>query len=150
MSQSLVSIYVHLVFSTKNREQSIVPAYEKELHGYIGGICNQLDCQPITIGGAADHIHILCKLSKKITLIKLVEEIKSHSSKWMKTKDKSLSNFYWQNGYGAFSVNPSETSTVIAYINNQHEHHSKLTFQAEYKSLLNKYNVPYDERYLWD
>ena len=150
MSQSLVQNYIHLVFSTKYRAPMIVPPYEEELHSYLGGTCKNLDCQPIKIGGYTDHIHILCMLSKKITLMKLLEEIKSHSSKWMKTKDKSLSNFYWQDGYGAFSVNPSEVDKVITYISNQHEHHSKKTFQDEYRAFLKKYKVEYDERYVWD
>jgi putative transposase len=89
-------------------------------------------------------------LSKKIALMKLLEEVKSHSSKWMKTKDELLKNFYWQDGYGAFSVNPSEVDKVIAYIANQHEHHSRKTFQDEYRAFLKKYNVEYDERYVWD
>jgi REP element-mobilizing transposase RayT len=89
-------------------------------------------------------------LSKKIALAKLLEELKSHSSKWMKTQDESLKNFYWQDGYGAFSVNPSEVDTVIAYIENQHDHHSKKNFQEEYRVFLEKYKVDYDERYVWD
>jgi hypothetical protein len=89
-------------------------------------------------------------LSKKIALIKLLEDVKSHSSKWMKTKDDSLKNFYGQDGYGAFSVNPTEVETVVAYISNQHEHHKKRTFQDEYRAFLKKYNVDFDERYVWD
>jgi putative transposase len=150
MGQSLVKNYIHIVFSTKHRQPIILSQYEHELHSYLGGICKNLDCQPIKVGGYTDHIHILCMLSKKIALMKLLEEVKSHSSKWMKTKDELLYNFYWQDGYGAFSVNPSEVDTVIAYIANQHEHHSKKTFQDEYRAFLKKYNVEYDERYVWD
>lgn len=97
-----------------------------------------------------DHVHILCMLSKKVALMKLLEEVKSHSSKWMKTKDESLKNFYWQNGYGAFSVNPVQIETVVTYIENQHEHHRKKSFQEEYLAFLKKYKVEYDERYVWD
>ena len=150
MGQSLVKIYTHLIFSTKNREPLIIPKYNDELHSYLGGICKNLECQPIKIGGYTDHIHILCMLSKKIALMKLLEEVKSHSSKWMKTKDEMLKNFYWQDGYGAFSVNPSEVDLVIEYIANQHEHHRNKTFQDEYRSFLKKYQVEYDERYVWD
>jgi REP element-mobilizing transposase RayT len=150
MGQSLVKNYLHIVFSTKHRQPLILPLYEPELHGYLGGICNNLECQPLKIGGYTDHIHILCTLSKKIALIKLVEELKSHSSRWIKTLDPSLSNFYWQDGYGAFSVNPSETGRVINYIANQHEHHSKKSFQDEYRAILKKYDMEYDERYVWD
>ncbi len=82
--------------------------------------------------------------------MKLLEEVKSHSSKWMKTKDYSLNNFYWQDGYGAFSVNPAQVDRVVAYIGNQHVHHMKKDFQNEFRSYLKKYNVEYDERYVWD
>jgi REP element-mobilizing transposase RayT len=128
----------------------ITEAIESELHAYLGGICKKLDCQPIKVGGYNDHIHILCMLSKKITLIKLMEELKSHSSKWIKTKGEDFKNFYWQDGYGAFSVNATEIDVVVSYIANQKEHHSKKTFQDEYKAFLKKYQVEYDERYVWD
>ena len=150
MGQSLVKNYFHIVFSTKYRQPLIHSPYEAQLHSYLGGICNKLECQPIKIGGYTDHVHILCMLSKKITLMKLVEEVKSHSSKWIKTLDSSLQNFYWQDGYGAFSVNPSGVSTVSNYIANQHAHHSKRTFQDEFREILEKYAIEYDERYVWD
>jgi len=150
MGQSLVKNYIHIVFSTKNRVPLIHQPYEDELYRYLGGICKNMECHPIKIGGYTDHIHILCMLSKKVALIKLVEEVKSHSSKWMKTKDKSLENFYWQDGYGAFSVNPSEIDEVITYIANQQEHHKKVTFEDEYRAFLKKYKVEYDERYVWE
>lgn len=89
-------------------------------------------------------------LSKRIALVKLVEELKSHSSKWIKTKGKDYETFYWQDGYGAFSVNPSEVDIVISYIANQHKHHSTKNFQVEYRAFLKKYNVEYDEKYLWE
>jgi REP element-mobilizing transposase RayT len=150
MGQSLVKNYIHIVFSTKHREQLIYEPFENELHAYLGGICKNLECHPLKIGGSTEHIHILCMLSKKIALMKLLEALKSHSSKWIKTKDGSLKNFYWQDGYGAFSVNPSETETVINYIANQKEHHDTKTFQDEYRAFLKKYYVEYDERYVWD
>ena len=150
MGQSLVKNYIHIVFSTKHRAPLIHPPIEAELHAYLGGICNKLDCTVIKVGGYTEHIHILCMLSKKIALMKLMEELKSHSSKWIKSKGTGYENFYWQDGYGAFSVNPSEVDTVINYIINQHEHHSKKTFQDEYRAFLKKYNVEYDEKYVWD
>ena len=150
MAQSLVKNYLHIVFSTKHRKPLINQHIESELHQYLAGICKNLECYPIKIGGHIDHIHILCTLSKKIALIKLLEELKSHSSKWVKTKDNSLSNFYWQDGYGAFSVNPAEIDVVKGYIENQSEHHKKKTFQDEYRAFLKKYQVEYDERYVWD
>jgi putative transposase len=150
MGQSLVKNYVHIVFSTKYRQPLIHPSVEAELHSYLGGICNKLECHVIKVGGYTDHIHILCMLSKKISLMKLLEELKSHSSKWIKTKGSAYANFYWQDGYGAFSVNPSQVDTVVAYIDRQFEHHSKKTFQDEYRSFLKKYNVEYDEKYVWE
>jgi len=150
MGQSLVKNYLHITFSTKNRKPLIHSPEEHELHSYLGGICKKLDCQPIKIGGFTDHVHILCLLSKRIALITLLEELKSHSSKWIKTKSDTLKNFYWQDGYGAFSVNPSEVDVVIKYIEDQHEHHKKISFQDEYLAFLKKYQVEYDERYLWD
>lgn len=150
MPQSLVKNYIHLVFSTKYREPFIHEPIEAELYTYLGGMCKILECQPIKVGGYTDHVHILCMLSKKIALMKLLEEVKSHSSKWMKTKGNEYKNFYWQDGYGAFSVNPSDVDRVINYIANQRVHHSKKTFQDEYRAILRKYKVEYDERYVWD
>jgi len=150
MGQSLVRNYIHIVFSTKNREHLIREPYGQELHAYLAGICKNLECHPIKVGGHTDHVHILCMLSKKIALMKLMEELKSHSSKWMKTKSEDLKTFYWQNGYGAFSVKPSEVDIVKNYITNQKEHHTKKTFQEEYRTFLENYHVDYDERYVWD
>lgn len=150
MSQSLVKNYIHIVFSTKNRQKLIDSTIENELYKYIGGINKSLECTPIKIGGHQDHIHILCLLSKKIALITLVERLKSNSSKWIKTKGEAYQNFYWQNGYGAFSVNPTEVDVVINYIENQKEHHKHKTFQEEYRAFLKKYKVEFDERYVWD
>jgi putative transposase len=150
MGQSLVKNYIHIVFSTKHRQSLILPSIETELYSYLGGICNNLECQVVKVGGYKDHIHVLCLLSKKIALMKLVEQLKSNSSKWIKTKGNEFKNFYWQDGYGAFSVNPSEVEIVINYIANQKEHHCKKTFQDEYKAFLKKYEVSYDERYVWD
>lgn len=150
MPQSIAYNYLHITFSTKYREPLIDEAIEEELFKYIGGICKNLECNPIKVGGYRDHIHILCILSRKIALMKLLEEVKSHSSKWIKTKGDQYKNFYWQRGYGSFSVNPAEIDVVIRYIENQAEHHKKKTFQEEYVAFLKKYNAEYDERYLWD
>jgi len=138
------------VFSTKNREPFLQSPIEAELYAYLGGLCNKFESPVIKIGGFTDHIHILCMLSKKIALMNLMEELKSHSSKWIKTKGLGYENFYWQDGYGAFSVNSSEIDSLIAYIDNQRVHHSKTTFQDEYRSFLKKHDVEYDERYVWD
>lgn len=128
----------------------IFPPYEEELHAYIGGICRELESPALIVGGYTDHIHILCMLSKKMSLVELVQKVKAHSSKWMKTKHKDLEHFYWQDGYGAFSVNPADVGVVVNYIKNQHEHHRKKTFKEEYVAFLKKYEVEYDERYVWE
>ena len=150
MGQSLNKIYVHLVFSTKHRKALITDLIKGELFSYLGGICKNLECNPIQVGGHHDHIHILCLLSKKVALMKLMEEVKSHSSKWIKTKGDEFEDFYWQNGYGAFSVNPTELEIVKNYILNQEEHHKRKTFQEEFLAFLKKYNVEYDDKYVWD
>ncbi len=150
MGQSLVKNYLHIVFSTKCRQNLIHPPVEAELHQYLGGTCKKLECPPLIVGGYTDHIHILCMLSKKIALMKLIEEVKSSSSKWIKTKAPEYANFYWQDGYGAFSVNHTGVDRVIRYIKNQKEHHRRKTFQDEYRKILKEYNIEYDERYVWD
>ena len=150
MPQSLVKNYVHLIFSTKHRKHSVQEAIQPELFSYIAGICKQSDCCPVQIGGYTNHVHALFLLSKKITLIKIVEEIKSHSSIWIKKQGETYQNFYWQSGYGAFSINPSEVNVVMEYINNQKEHHRNKTFEEEYRSFLKKYGVVYNEQYVWD
>ena len=149
MGQSLVKNYVHIVFGTKHRIPFIHESIEKELHSYLGGICNGLECQVIIVGGYTDHIHILCLLSKKITLAMLVQEVKSHSSKWIKTKGREFSKFYWQDGYAAFSVYPAEIEVVRRYIANQKQHHGKKSFQKEYVEFLEKNEMEYDEKYVW-
>jgi putative transposase len=150
MPQSLVKNYIHTIFSTKNRLPMIDTVIEKNLHTYIGGICNRLECEPIMIGGHVDHIHILSSLSKKLPLIEFIEEVKGHSSRWIKTKGQNYSGFYWQKGYGAFSVNPSELSIISEYVSMQKEHHAHKTFQDEYRQFLRKYQVLFNEQYVWD
>ncbi|GHT34709.1 transposase [Bacteroidia bacterium] len=150
MAQSLSKVYVHITFSTKKRYPFIDNGIQEELWAYIGGVCKDLECNPIRVGGHRDHIHICCLLSKKIAQIKLLEEVKKESSKWIKTKGKQYEKFYWQDGYGIFSVNPSEIDMVVEYIEKQEEHHRKRTFQEELLAFLRKYKVEYDERYLWD
>lgn len=109
-----------------------------------------MECNPVKIGGYYNHVHILCLLSRKVTQAQLLENIKKESSKWIKTVGEKYQNFHWQNGYGIFSVNPSEINIVIEYINNQKEHHKKKIFKDEYVAFLKKYDVEYDEKYLWD
>jgi REP element-mobilizing transposase RayT len=150
MAQSLANVLLHLVFSTKNRQTWIDDLIEEELFKYVGGICRELRCPSHRIGGADDHIHIACSFSRTIAISKLLEEIKSSSSKWMKTKGDRYAGFSWQNGYGAFSIGQSQLADLCSYIATQRDHHRRLTFQEEYRQLLEKYRVEYDERYVWD
>ncbi len=150
MPQSLTKIYLHIVFSTKHRQPLIDGRIEKALHEYLGGICRQLECPPVQIGGYYDHVHILCNLSKKITVIKLLEEIKKGSSKWIKTQGDDYGVFYWQDGYAAFSVSHLDLPPITEYISNQRKHHNEQTYQDECRALFKKYNMEYDEKYLWD
>jgi putative transposase len=150
MPQSISYNYIHLIFSTKNREHSILPEIETKLYDYISGIGQNLECKVLQVGGITDHVHILFSLSRKTSLADFVEEVKKSSSKWVKKQGDNYSNFYWQSGYGAFSVNPKQLDIVISYIANQKEHHHQKTFQEEYLGFLKQYKADYDERYLWD
>ena len=150
MPQSLSSILIHLVFSTKHREPFITPEIEADLHDYMGGIFRRCECPSLLIGGTADHIHALFVLSRTKTVASVVEDVKSSSSKWIKAKGGLWQNFYWQAGYGAFSVSQSGLEKVKSYIANQKQHHGQTTFQDEYRLLCQKYGVEIDERYVWD
>jgi putative transposase len=151
MPQSLAQIYLHIVFSTKERRPLLHDqTIRDELHRYLGGTCNNLDCPVLLVGGVADHVHILCRLGRTIAVADLVKELKRESSKWLKEKSPELADFYWQNGYGAFSVSPGHVEMLRVYIANQEEHHRALSFQDEFRRLLKKYGVQWDERYVWD
>ena len=150
MPQSLSSILIHLIFSTKNREPSLSPEIDAELYPYIASIFKAMKSPALIIDGASDHLHTLFSLSRVVTIADLVEEVKTESSKWIKTKGQEFRNFHWQNGYGAFSISQSQVSTVKRYIRRQKEHHRRVTFQDEYRRFLAAYEVEYDERYVWD
>lgn len=150
MSQSLSSILVHLVFSTKHREPFITPIIEAELHPYMAKIFRELKSPSLAIDGTSDHVHILFSLSRIITVADLVEEIKTSTSKWIKTKGREFRNFHWQKGYGAFSIGQSNSEILKRYIRNQETHHQRVTFQDEYRKFLRAYGIDYDERYVWD
>ncbi len=150
MPQSLVKNYLHITFSTKRRYPFIDDNIKDELFKYLGGICKNLECYPVIVGGYDDHVHILCILSRKIALMNLIEEVKTHSSKWIKTKGKQYRNFYWQGGYGAFSVRYDQLGTVEKYISNQERHHSRRSYKDEYRKYLQNNEIDWDERYIWD
>jgi REP element-mobilizing transposase RayT len=150
MPQSLSSILIHLVFSTKNREPFITPAIETELHPYLAKIFRELKSPSLAIDGTNDHLHILFSLGRVIKVADLVEEVKTESSKWIKRKGREFKNFHWQAGYGAFSIGQLNVETLKRYIRGQKKHHSRVTFQDEHREFLQRYQVDYDERYVWD
>jgi putative transposase len=151
MPQSLVQIYVHIVFSTKNRHPFLEDkALRERVHAYLQGICKNQGSPSIKIGGVEDHVHILCRLSKTLDLAALIRELKRDSSKWIKDENPRLADFHWQNGYGAFSVSPSHVDPLIKYIANQEAHHRDESYQDEFRRLCKKYGVEIDERYVWD
>jgi len=150
MPQSLSSILIHLIFSTKNRKPFITNVIEPELHPYMASIFGSLKSPSLTIGGTDDHVHILFSLGRVIRIADLVEEVKTDSSKWIKTKGTEFSNFHWQKGYGAFSIGQSQVPALKRYIGGQKVHHQRVTFQDEYRKFLKSYGINYDERYVWD
>ncbi len=150
MPQSLVNNLLHLVYSTKNRRPLIPQEFQDDLFAYQAGIFKQWESPALVIGGIEDHVHALFSLSKNYALKKIVEEVKKGSSKWMKTHGPKNLDFYWQNGYAAFSVSQSNVAQVKQYIRNQREHHRTMTFQDELRGLFERHGIEFDERYVWD
>ena len=150
MPQSLSQIYIHLIFGTKHHEPLLEDHVRDELQRYIATILKNWESPAIKIGSVSNHIHIPFSLSRNHPVRKIVEEVKKSSSKWLKTKDGISSNFHWQNGYGVFSVSQSGLRDLIEYIENQEDHHRHVSFQEEYRKFLQKYNIEFDERYVWD
>ena len=150
MAQTLVSLMVHVIFSTKNREAFITPEIEPELFAYVGGILKNHESRLLDAGGTADHIHLLVSQSKNVSLSSLMKDVKKDSSSWIKTKGNQFRNFHWQDGYGAFSIGKSDIRELKRYIAGQKEHHRKRTFQEELIEFLEVYGVAYDECYLWN
>jgi REP element-mobilizing transposase RayT len=148
MPQSLSRVIIHLVFSTKNRTELILPDHRTRVFDYLGGTLNNIGCSAIRVGGVADHVHLLFVLGKTLSVSEVVEEVKKESSK--RFKEFVDPHFYWQAGYGAFSVSPSNVEAVRKYIDEQEGHHRKLTFQDEFRELLRRHGIEWDERYVWD
>ncbi len=149
MAQSLARNLIHFIFSTKNRAPLLQAAIRPELNAYMAGIFTNWESPAIIIGSVADHVHALFGLSKNHPLVKIVEEVKRGSSKWIKTKGKEFAHFAWQNGYGAFSVSSSMVNTVSRYIANQEKHHRQVTFQDEFRKFCRRHGVDFDERFVW-
>ena len=150
MPQSLSFLLVHFVFSCKDRAPILDKTVRPGLHAYLATVARNADCECFRVGGVADHVHLAIRLSRTITTAALIEELKTSSSKWLKTQSPMLKDFAWQRGYGVFSVGPSDLDALRHYIDTQEEHHRTHTFQEEYLYFLTKYGVAYDERHVWD
>ena len=151
MPQSLSAVYIHLVFSTKDRRPLLCDKATRDaLHAYLGGISKQLDCAPIQIGGMEDHVHILARFGRTVTQAEWVKELKRVSNAWLKERGCDYADFEWQGGYADFSVSQSNLEPVKQYIAGQEEHHRKVGFQDELRTLLKRHEIEWDEKYVWD
>jgi putative transposase len=151
MPQSLSAVYIHLVFSTKDRRPYFRDRSSREiLHAQLGGISKTLECPPLLVGGVEDHVHLLCRFGRTITQADWVKELKRVSNQWLKEQGPEFRDFEWQGGYADFSVSQSNLEQVTEYIAKQEHHHRKLTYQDEVRALLRKHRIEFDERYLWD
>jgi REP element-mobilizing transposase RayT len=150
MSQSLSQVILHVVFSTKDRRPWLDQQIQPRLHSYLSTLCRDSGCQAYRVGGAHDHVHIAARLGRTTTQADLLESIKKKSSTWMKSQAREYQGFFWQGGYGAFSIGWSQLEDLVQYIDNQEQHHKSYSFQEEYLALLKKYRVEFDERFLWD
>ena len=147
MPSTHVRLYYHIIFSTKERRRMIADPWREELHAYIGGILREIDATPLSVGGPGDHVHVLLSLKATHTLSEVTRQMKRGSSLWVHWQ--GVAKFAWQEGYGAFTVSPSQLSKVQRYIEDQVEHHRKKTFEEEYVELLRLSGVEFDEKYLW-
>lgn len=150
MPQSLAKNLIHLIYSTKDRTPCLSPEIRAGLFKYKTGILKEWKSPALVVGGVADHVHVLFCLSKNHALAKVIEEVKKGSSKWMKTQEPKFRDFHWQAGYGAFSVSQSRAEHVRGYIEQQEEHHRTRSFQEEFLAFLNRYEMDYDERFIWE
>lgn len=151
MAQSLARLWTHLIFSTKDRFPFLSDkVLRREMHAYLATMLRKHDCETLIVGGVEDHTHSLFALSRTHAIANVVKEVKRTSSGWIKEASVRLSKFHWQGGYAAFSVSQSNLADVIRYIDNQEEHHKKVSFQDEYRAFLNAYKIEFDERYIWD
>jgi|SRR5215204_5263482 len=151
MAQSLSRLWTHLTFSTKNRFPFLGDLIVRsEMHAYLSEMLRYQNCETLIVGGVDDHTHSLFSLPRTVAIARVVKEVKRTSSGWIKGMSPKLAKFHWQGGYAAFSVSQSNVAEVIRYIENQEEHHKRVSFQDEYRALLQAYGVDYDERYVWD
>jgi len=150
MPQSLTKLYAHLIFSTKNRQPFLDDTVRPRVHAYLATIIRDLDCPWVVVGGVADHVHILFDMGKMHAPVKFVEQVKRESSKFVKTLEAKYERFYWQRGYGMFSVGPAHRGEAEVYVRKQEAHHRTKTFQEEYRAFLEKYGIAFEEQFVWD
>ena len=150
MPQSLARLHMHLIFSTKNRTAWITDDVREALHAYLASVLSNLACTPMLINSVEDHVHLLFDLARTVSVSRCVEDLKKASSKWLKTMGPEFVGFAWQTGYGIFAVSESNVEPVREYIAKQREHHQKKSFQDEYRQILERHRIVFDERYLWD
>lgn len=150
MPQSLSKIIIHVIFSTRDREPWLDRDVRPRMHGYLATICRELNAEAFLVGGVLDHVHLVTTLPRTLSLAELVEVVKKTSSRWIKALDPKYRGFYWQRGYGAFSVSPSQLEDVLKYVETQEEHHRTRSFQDEYREFLGKHAIHFDERYVGD
>ena len=150
MPQSLSLVIIHVIFSTKDRRPFLNPDLRPRLHAYLATVARDAGSECYRAGGVADHVHLAIRLSRTLTVADLIEQLKTTSSKWLKTQSTDLATFSWQRGYGCFSVGPTNLDSLCAYIDDQENHHRKRTFEEEFRNFLKKYNVTYNEAYVWD
>lgn len=151
MPQSLCNLLIHGVFSTKERRPYLRDiGLREEMHRQLGGASKTLGCPPLIVGGVEDHVHILARLAKTITVSDWVKEIKRTTSIWVKKRDSRSADFHWQAKYGAFSVSQSKATQVTDYIRTQKKHHQRFDFKMEFRELLERHGIAYDEKYVWD
>jgi REP element-mobilizing transposase RayT len=151
MPQSLARIWLHITFSTAGRRAFLQNGdIREEMFHMLGHHANEIGCPPARSGGWIDHVHILCGLARTVSVAKLLEHLKTETSKWIKRRACDLPDFHWQAGYGAFSVSQSAVPQVIDYIERQAEHHRTMSFQEEFRLICQKHEIEIDERYVWD
>lgn len=149
MSGTFTKLYYHLVFSTKGRENHLTKNIQEELYRYIAGIIKGEEGFVISIGGMEDHIHILCTIPAKTSVSNMLKQIKGNSSSWFHERFPNTSFFKWQSGFGAFSVSQSQIDKVKEYIQNQKGHHERFDFKDEFRNLLKRHGIQFDEKYIW-
>lgn len=149
MATSFRSLYLHIVFSTKNREPVLLPPNRHRVFSYLTGILNHLDCNPVVVDGYSEHVHLAIGVPATVAPAVLVREAKAQSSRWAKEALSGFEDFAWQSGYAAFSFSRKDLDAVCRYVRNQHAHHQQQSFEDEYREFLDRAGIEFDERYLF-